>query len=1395
MNLLAIFPWNESFNTGIPKIDEQHKRLAQLVNLLANQITSQPDVSALNRLFDELADYAAEHFQTEQAIWRRHCPDDALEAQYQADHHYFLETFPKPSAEQNAGPDHAAIGAALAFLSRWLAAHILENDHYLARVVLARQSGMPLESAMTHAAEQMSGATKTLRDSLLALYETLSSNTLHLLQELVEHRGDEERLRKLSLAVEQSPSSIVITDLDANIEFVNEAFVSTTGYSRAEAVGRNPRLLKSGKTPKETYDDMWDTLTEEHVWKGEFINKRKDGSEYTESALISPVHQSDRHVTHYLAIKENITEYKALERHLTAQLTFTNAIIDAEVNGVAVCHRIDDSPYFRFTVWNRSMEALTGFTMEEMNRLGWCQAVHADSESKEQARLRMARLYQGEHLHGEEWTLTRKDGQQRLAQVYTTICADDDEGRHILAVMHDITDRKQAETALRKSNQLLSSLLDSMAEGAYGVDINGNCTFVNRSFLRILGYGHADELIGEHIHELIHHSHADGSPYPAEKCRMYAAYLRNQEIHVSDEVFWRKDGVAVPVEYWSQPIITDGVMMGAIATFVDISERKQAEEAIQAAAQYTRSLIEASLDPLVTISAAGKITDVNRATERVTGVDRGTLIDSDFADYFTDPGKARLGYQQVFSQGLVTDYPLAIRHASGKVTDVLYNASVYRDGGGNVLGVFAAARDITERKQIEARLRDSEARLRAIIENEPECINIVDDRSCVVQMNPAGLAMLEADGLGQVVGKPILNLIAPEYRKAFAELHQRVLAGASAQLEYEIIGFKGGRRWLESHAVPMQEANGKVVHLAVSRDISKRKQAEQQLRIAATVFESQQGMMVIDANNAILKVNKAFTEITGYTLEEIIGQNPRIFQSDRQDRDFYAAMWESINSTGAWEGEIWSRRKNGEIFPEYLTITAVKDLDGVVTHYVGTLTDITLRKAAAEKIERLAFYDPLTGLPNRRLLQDRLKLALASSHRNGRKGALLFIDLDNFKTLNDTFGHDMGDLLLQQVAARLSSCVREGDTVGRLGGDEFVIMLKDLSEQALEAAAQAEAIGHKILAIINQPFRLAQRDYFTTPSIGATLFTGHEQTVEELLKRADIAMYQAKTSGRNALRFFDPKMQSVITARVLMEDELRNALGRQQLQLHYQIQVDSSYQPLGAEALVRWRHPGRGWVPLAEFIPLAEETGLVQPIGQWVLDMACAQLRAWQGEALTRDLVLSVNVSAKQFFQPDFVAQVRATMHRHAVKPALLKLELTEGIPLKNIEDTIATMNALRENGVQFSLDDFGTGYSSLQYLKKLPLAQLKIDQSFIRDVAVDSGDQAIARAIIAIAASLGLNVIAEGVETEEQRRFLLRNGCMNYQGYLFGKPAPIARFEALLKQGQAPSAFAATEL
>ena len=548
------------------------------------------------------------------------------------------------------------------------------------------------------------------------------------------------------------------------------------------------------------------------------------------------------------------------------------------------------------------------------------------------------------------------------------------------------------------------------------------------------------------------------------------------------------------------------------------------------------------------------------------------------------------------------------------------------------------------------------------------------------------------------------------------------------------------------------------------------------------------GYLTLDHSGLIEKANLTASKILGVERIKLINRRLASFLAPEACDRFHLHFQEILKSDSTQSCDLLLNSTDN--LHKYVCLTCLRKykVDQTLKLLV-VFTDITMNKNAADEIQLLALYDELTRIPNRRLLLDRLKLALASCNRSGNQGALLFLDLDNFKTLNDTLGHDIGDLLLQQAAKRIESCVREGYTVARLGGDDFVVMLEELSDQPLEAGAQTEAVGAKILSILGQPYQLAGNDYHITISIGATLFNNQNAGTDELFKQADIAMYQSKKAGRNTLRFFDQKMQASINERATLERELNKAIAKGQFQLYYQIQVDSKYTAFGAEVLLRWIHPERGFVSPAQFIPLAEDTGQIIAIGNWALETACAQLKAWQEDAHTCELVLAVNVSAKQFRQTDFVSQVQAVVKRHAIDPKLLKLELTESMLVDDIENTIASMNTLRKFGIQFSLDDFGTGYSSLQYLKRLPLDQLKIDLSFVKNLARDTSDRTIVRTIIAMAQSLNINVIAEGVEEEEQRQILLNKGCGHFQGYLFSKPLAIGQFESLLKESKAKQA------
>ena len=601
-------------------------------------------------------------------------------------------------------------------------------------------------------------------------------------------------------------------------------------------------------------------------------------------------------------------------------------------------------------------------------------------------------------------------------------------------------------------------------------------------------------------------------------------------------------------------------------------------------------------------------------------------------------------------------------------------------------------------------------------------------------------------------------------------------------LELELVGRGGKVRPIAMTSNWYERANGEPgAHRAVSFDLTETRRLREHSRIAAMAFDGLTGICVTDAQGNVLQINKAFTKITGYSPDEVRGRNMRILSSGSHGQDFYREMWSCIDQKGFWQGEIYNRRKDGTVIAEWQNISRVDGPDGAVLHYVASFFDITLNKANQAEISHLAFYDPLTQLPNRRLFQDRLAHALKIAPRSGLKGALLFIDLDNFKAINDTKGHAAGDLVLLTAAQRLRANVRDGDSVARLGGDEFVVLLDGLDHGDEESAAQASQIGQKVLHALAQPYQCADFEFECSASIGVSMF-GEGDVVGDLLQHADLAMYQAKKAGRNTLRFFNPAMQSAVVARATLDQDLRRAIERGQLVLHYQAQVDSAGQVVGAEALLRWMHPVRGLVPPGEFIPLAEETAAILPIGQWVLEAACAQLQAWQQKPQTAALQLAVNVSARQFAEADFVERVRDVVKRYSVPTHLLKLEITESMVL-DLPDTSEKILALSGSGVRFSMDDFGTGYSSLLGLTRLALSQLKIDQSFVQSMGTRPSDAIVVQTIISMALSLGLEVIAEGVETVEQRDFLQQHGCLLYQGYLFGRPVPVAEFEALVSQ------------
>ncbi len=674
-------------------------------------------------------------------------------------------------------------------------------------------------------------------------------------------------------------------------------------------------------------------------------------------------------------------------------------------------------------------------------------------------------------------------------------------------------------------------------------------------------------------------------------------------------------------------------------------------------------------------------------------------------------------------------------------------------------------------------------RLALVAERTTNAVLLIDENRRVAWTNQA-FTRITGVAPADVVGRDALALFTSASNDGHAAtLLRRSLDGHGGErFQFRHRAHGGLDIWLDVDIQPLQDEAGSMRgHVAVSVDITQLKQVQTDLRIAAIAFDSSGGIAITDEHEHILRVNPAFTRITGFAIDEARGRTmAELLRSGRHGPAFYAAMHAALAREHHWQGEIWNRRKSGEVYPQWLSITAVCDEQGRTTNYVAVFTDITEKKRADETIRSLAFFDPLTKLPNRRLLRDRIHEAIATSARSGRHAALLFIDLDNFKELNDSKGHDVGDQLLQEVAARLSAGVRSDDTVARQGGDEFVVLVTGLSAEASSAGAQAERLAESMRCELNKPFLLGKLRHHTSPSIGINLFRGAEHGADELLKRADSAMYVAKRAGRNAYRFFDPALHAELEQRIELESDLRRALELQQLELHFQPQVDEHGTVTGAEALLRWNHETRGSIPPGVFIPLAEESDLIVDIGTWVLEAAARQLCAWSGRPGWPALHLAVNVSARQFRKADFCDTVRDIVQQLGPAVGQLKLEITESLILVDVDEVVATMRTLRALGVRLALDDFGTGQSSLSYLTRLPLDQLKIDQSFVRNLTQSRSDAVVVQTIIGLASSLGIDVIAEGVETEEQHRLLVAMGCPRQQGYLFGRPMPLPAFEAL---------------
>jgi len=990
------------------------------------------------------------------------------------------------------------------------------------------------------------------------------------------------------------------------------------------------------------------------------------------------------------------------------------------------------------------------------------------------------RALAGEVLSEEADQFERQDGTRQWVKWHVTPWRDEAGAiGGLLISTEDITARMRAQAVAYLDLYRYRTLMDQSADPVFVHDGSGRFVEVSQRACQSVGYTREELLTMTVVDLEVNFDLARAQAAWSLVDTGSAITLRGQHR--------RKDGSCFPVEVRFGVLDLDGhrLYIGAVR---DVTESQEAEAAIREGQNRLRDALEAAHAGIWEWDMRTNIRFWSEEVVRMFGY-AGRAFEPSYEAWLQS-------IHPTYREAANSMVRVAVARRSEMVFEWLVNsagtperwlmsrAKPFFDERGQPIRYRGIVMDITDRKRAELALRDSEQRYRTMFLTSPDAVTINRRQDGgYIDIND-GFTRLFGWGAEEAVGRTSLELGIWQRSADRAALYERIDQDGHCS-NFETTFLAKDRRVIaalvSSRAISI---HNEACILTVTRDITGRKAAEDQLRkLSQVVEQSPESIIITDLAGRIEYVNDAFVRASGYSSAEALGRKAHFLHEDigRDDGAGVSGLWDTLAKGEAWRGEVQNRRKDGSDYTESAIIAPIRQGDGQVTHYVALQQDMTERLESERRIQHLAYYDQLTGLPNRILLSDRLKQALSTCARLGAHGALMMIDLDDFKLLNDTFGHDMGDELLKQVGNRVRACVRRGDTLARLGGDEFMLVMSGLKGNAQDAAHYARSVAHKILETFRKEFRVSAGTHRCTASVGIAMFASDIVTGDELIKQADLAMYQAKAAGRDGVCFFDPRMEATARQRSTLERDLRRGLEEHQYLLHYQPQVDGTGRITGVEALVRWQHPARGLVSPAEFIPVAESSGLIVPLGRQIFAMALAHIVRWATMPEMAGLTVAVNVSARQIRQSDFVDQVLDALRVCGANPVALKLEITETLLIDNTESIIAKMAALKAHGVSFSLDDFGTGYSSLSYLKRLPLDQMKIDQSFVRDVLTDPNDAAIARTIIGLAASLGLNVIAEGVETEAQRDFLASAGCGAFQGYLFSRPLAPEALEAFV--------------
>jgi diguanylate cyclase (GGDEF)-like protein/PAS domain S-box-containing protein len=1194
----------------------------------------------------------------------------------------------------------------------------------------------------------------------------------------------------LAALIESTDDYIWSVDLDFGLVTFNRAVQQDleTNFGARPAIGMRPeQLLPTELAAK------WIQLYERALREGPFRAEHDLVHGKVLKISLNPI-VVDGKTTGISAFAKDMTSHMRAEEALRESL---NALRDAQRAGAVGFYVLD----VLTSVWTSSdeMDEIFGIDKDyEHNLEGWSALIHPDDRVMMSAYFADEVVGNGKPFNKEYRIIRPSDGAKRWLHGMGRLDFDaQGKPAKMRGVIRDITEHKQVELQLRDSEERYRETFEQAAVGIVHTSFDGEFLRCNARFAEIVGYP-LEEIRGMTFQQITGPEDLAGSLGPLNKLP-----LAKTGVAILEKRTIRRDGSLVWVKItFSTQRDAAGRALHYIAVVEDIDARKKAEDRLataqealeQSEARY-RTAFQTSLDGIeISHLGDGRYIDANKAFLDIVGYERAEVMGRTSREinlWVNVDDRERL-VDILRRNASFRDVNVRYRKKNGQLIWVLLSGSVVEIKG--VFCILTVVRDVSEAKAAEERLaaaqkaqRTSEARYRTAFQTSPNAVAIsrLDDG---MHFDVNG-AFLDATGYDrdEIIGRTARELGIWDDSGDREKVVGALLRDSVFRGEIRFRKKNGEILWGVMSA-SLFEHEGVSCILSVTQDITDTKAAAERLAKAqAALISSEERYRTafqtsLDAVNInrlddgmYIECNKAFLEIMGYERHEVIGQTSLQLNvwADQRDRRTMIEILRQNSSLRDLEARF--RKKNGDLMWGLMSASTF-ELDGVPC-ILSVTRDITNAKAAAEEIRNLAFYDPLTGLPNRRLLLDQLQHVLTAGAHDGRMHALLLIDLDHFKTLNDTLGHQAGDLLLQEVARRLAKCVLENDTVARLVGDEFVVMLENLSETAEDAAKQARMCAEKVLAAIAQPYLIGVHECRGTASIGITIFAEGSDGPDEVLQQADIAMDQAKADGSNTVRFFSPALQTAVNARAAMEADLRQAIDAKQFVLYYQPQVEGEHL-IGVEALIRWNHPARGLLLPGQFITLAEETGLILPLGDWVLDTACKQIAAWAHREEPAYVSVAVNISARQFRQPDFVEKVLAALVRSGAEPHNLELELTESMLADNIEEVIAKMTELKSHGLRFSLDDFGTGYSSLAYLKRLPLDQLKIDRSFVQDILVDASSGAIAQTIISLSQAMGLPVIAEGLETEAQRDFLTRLGCHSFQGYLISHPLALEDFE-----------------